>query len=289
MYETGAVIPQPVPRDPHRGQVGPASPLLVFVFVLAAVAGLAREASAHEPAFGFGADALHCGGIALEATTRIEERAATDTIDAGLGISDVVRVHVAVPFVVRSDGPARRSGPGDATVRAAWQAMRRRSPEYAFIRGGLVFGVKLPTGDPHGGVRLGTGSTDWFGAVAAAADGAWWTVGGDASYRLTTEVAGRKEGETLAWNAGAGPRWAGDGLASSLRLTMHGTHAGSDSFEGTPIRATGGAMLFAGTDAELVMRRVRLKGGVRVPLRPFRRGPDGVVDWALVAGAEIHR
>lgn len=257
--------------------------------VLLAVLALARDASAHEPAFGFGADALRRGGVALEATTRIEERAATDTVDLGLGVSDVVRVHVAMPFIVRSDGPARRSGPGDATVRAAWQAMRLGSPDSAFVRGVLVFGVKLPTGDPHGDVRLGTGSTDWFGALAAAADGARWSAAGDLGYRLTTEVAGRKEGETLAWNAGAGPRWAGDGLASSLRLTLHGTHEGSDSFEGRTIRATGGATLFAGGEAELVVRRVRVKGGVRVPFRPFRREPDGVVDWALVAGAEIHR
>ena len=221
----------------------------------------------HEPIFGVGPHTVFAGGMAVEVEGELSEDEIANVYELAYGVTPDLTVTGQLPLVYRAAG-AGRFGVGDASLRVKWRFLRRDSPG-AQDQLAVVAGVKLPTGPSAGELPLGTGSTDWMGALTYGHEGRRWYGWADVRYLFATEGAGVDRGDVFFYDAAFGVRpwllWY-DQPDLVVLAEVNGRHIGAVRRAGANVSGSGGDIVTAGPALFLTYRNYALKAGVAIPV-----------------------
>lgn len=245
---------------------------------------------AHEPLFGVGPHTLFRNGLGLEMEVDVEDGRLSFQNEAIYGVTADLAVTLAAPWVRKDGGNGVESGLGDISLRGKWRFFRRDYP------GGqdalaLVFGLKLPTGNDDLDMALGTGSTDFFGGIAAGHESRRWYYFGDLRYRVNTSANRLKRGNVMFYDVAWGVRPIRSGYERPdlvLLVEANGRTAGVAESGGVEIQNTGGRRLSISPGFLLSIRNVMFKGGVNIPVSWRLNGVQEDPETAVVIGFEFH-
>ena len=245
---------------------------------------------AHEPLFGVGPHTIYKNGLGLETEIELEDGGISLHNEAIYGVTTDLAVTAVVPWVRQEDGDSTSSGLGDISLRAKWRFFRHDGPGTQDALA-LVFGAKLPTGDDQAVMPLGTGSTDFFGGVAAGRESRRWYYFGDVRYRVNTEANGVKRGNAFFYDAAWGirpvlARYEQPDLV--LLVEANGKVAGKAQQDDIPNPNTGGHVFSISPGFLFSVRNVMLKGGINVPVLWDLNGAQEDPKTEMLFGIEVH-
>lgn len=277
--------------------------LAIITVFITAVLGIGA-AHAHEPIFGLGPHTIYKGGIGIEAEFEGEEASGAGEEETEFvlhneiiyGVTADLAVTLAVPYVIErtteSGGVEKSSsGLGDVSLRGKYRFWRRDAPGVQDAAA-LILGVKLPTGDDDRTPRLGSGSTDFLFALAAARESLTWYYFGDVRYRLNTEGGGGLEkGDRLFADLAIGIRpWPTEYYRPDLVLIaeFNWETIMRDELNGLDVEDSGGDRLFLSPSFFFTYRNLAVKGGVQIPVYQDLNGGQPEVDYRFKLAAELH-
>ncbi len=259
---------------------------------------------AHEPIFGLGPHTIFKGGVGVEVEIEGEKASGAGQVEKETvlhteiiyGITADTSVTLAVPNIIdrtREAGGEEKSisGLGDVSLRAKYRFWRRDRPG---VQDAMAFvaGVKLPTGDDTSTPRLGSGSTDFTFALAAARESLTWYYFGDVRYRLNTEGgSGLKKGDRLFADLALGVRpFPVEYLKPDLVLLveLNWETFMRDELSGVEIEDSGGDRLFVSPSFFLTYRNLAVKGGVQLPVHQALEGEQPEEDYRFKLAVELH-
>jgi len=221
-----------------------------------------------------------------------EERTEQElVVGLGYGLTADLEVKVELPYVWKDEGGRAESGIGDMVVGTKYRFLRIDSPG---LQRSIAahFQIKLPTGDDDTAPRLGSGSTDYLGALSAGYEGRRWYGFASTRYRLNTEGAGglRKgdrrfldlTGGVRPWLTGyREPDWV-------FLLELNWEHAARDELNGKSVANSGGSEIFASPGIFWTLRNHAIRTGVQVPLSSDLNGTQAETDYRFKLGYEGH-
>lgn len=259
---------------------------------------------AHEPIFGLGPHTIYKGGIGIEAEFEgakvsgagEEEKEYVLHTEIIYGITADTAVTLAVPYIIDRTleaGGAQESisGLGDVSLRAKYRFWRRDRPGIQDAVA-VVAGIKLPTGDNTGTPRLGSDSTDFVFALAAARESLTWYYFGDVRYRFNTEGGGGlKKGDRFFADLALGIRpWHVEYIKPDLVLLaeLNWETFQRDELSGVDIEDSGGDRLFVSPSFFFTYRNLALKGGVQLPVYQALKGEQPEEDYRFKLVVELH-
>lgn len=273
--------------EPTSAKGRPWATPLTAVLVIALWPG---AAFAHEPIFGVGPHTIFQGGVAAEVEGEFSKEAIANVYELAYGVTHSVTITSRLPLLYLHDGDANRFGVGDGQLRFKWRFLRIDSLG-AQDSMALVGGIKLPTGNPRGEPPLGTGSTDWLGALTYGHEGRrwyWWT---DVRYLLTTEGGGVDRGDVFFYDGAFGVRpWLlrYDQPDLVVLAELNGRHIGAAHTANDAVPNTGGNVLTGGPAIFFTYRNYALKGGIAFPLWHSLRGTQPDPQLEGVVALEAH-
>jgi len=223
-------------------------------------------------------DPLFVGGAETTSkaalTTELRDDGFDDRLRLAWSPAPGTRLSASLPFRGRSDRVNRRTGLGDLSVEG-----RAVLHERATIRVALDAAFTLPTGDAKGHLAPGSGSTDFTGGGVVAHAGPRLLLQGGARGRLATQ-SGR---DAFAIEAAAGAWLARSERTSALALVeVLAERVGPERRGGTDVLfSRAERTLFVAPALALRVDRIRLKGGVAIPVRTDAAVPPWRVGLAL--------
>ncbi len=245
---------------------------------------------AHEPLFGVGPHTIYQNGLGLEMELEVEDEEVSVHNEAIYGVTPDLAVTLVAPWVRKEEGNRSISGLGDISLRGKWRFFRRdgagRQDALA-----LVFGAKFPTGDEQAEMPLGTGSTDFFGGIAAGRESRRWYYFGDLRYRANTEADGLRQGDIFFYDVAWGVRPVRAGYEQPdlvLLVETNGKIAGKAEQDGVTNPNTGGHVLSVSPGFLFSIRNVMLKGGINVPVLWDLNGVQEDPETEILFGVEFH-
>ncbi len=259
---------------------------------------------AHEPIFGLGPHTIYKGGVGIEAEFEGEEASGGGEEEKEYvlhneiiyGVTADFSVTLAVPYVIEHERKAggvedSSSGLGDLSLRGKYRFWRRDAPGVQDAAA-FILGVKFPTGDDDKSPRLGSGSTDYLFALAAARESLTWYYFGDVRYRLNTEGGGGLEkGDRLFADLAIGIRpWPIKYLKPDLVLLaeLNWETFMRDELNGLDIEDSGGNRLFLSPSFFFTRRNLAVKGGVQIPVHQDLNGEQPEEDYRFKLAVELH-
>ncbi len=260
------------------------------VFGLLLVVCARLPAYAHEPLFGIGPHTLYQNGLGLESQIGFEDGGMSLDNEIFYGITTDLAVTVVAPWLRKKEGGRTSSGLGDISLRTKWRFFRRDAPGMQDALA-LIFGAKLPTGDEQSAMPLGSGSTDFFGGIAAARESRRWYYFGDLRYRVNTEANGLKRGNVLFYDAAWGIRPV---LAQYkqpdlvLLVEANGKVVGKVQRDDISNPDSGGHLFSISPGFLFSVRNLMLKGGVNVPVLWDLNGAQEDPKTEILLGIEFH-
>lgn len=278
--------------------------LLAFVMpILFVVLRGFGPACAHEPIFGLGPHTIYKGGVGIEVEFEGEESsgAGEDEKEYVLhneiiyGVKADFSVTLAVPYIIEREAKAggienSSSGLGDVSLRGKYRFWRRDAPGVQDAAA-LILGIKVPSGDDDKTPHLGSGSTDFLFALAAARESLKWYYFGDIRYRLNTEDGGIEKGDMFFADLAAGVRpWPTEYYRPDLVLIaeLNWETIMSDDLDGVDIEDSGGDRLFFSPSFFFTYRNLAVKGGVQIPIHQDLNGEQPEVNYRFKLAAELH-
>jgi len=266
-----------------------------MLLVAGAMVSVSGSAAAHEPIFGLGPHTIYQGGVGLEVEAAREsageERIRALHTEILYGVTPDLSITASVPLLRKEEGKRSRAGLGDTVFRAKWRFWRRDAlgtqKQLA-----LVAGVKLPTGDNAGPVRLGSGSVDFLAVFTGGYESRRWYSFGDVGIRINTEANGIRRGNRFFADVAGGIRpWLTGYWEPDLVLLVEANleHERRTRVKGALQEDTGGTVVAFSPGLLLSYRNVMFKAGVQFPVLQRlngdqeRRGPfyAVAVEWHL--------
>lgn len=270
--------------------------LLIFVFPL--------PLHAHEPIFGLGPHTIFKGGVGIEMEIEGEKASGSDEEEKEYvlhneilyGITADLAITFTVPYVLnrkQDDGKGEESssGIGDLSLRTKYRFWRSDRPGIQ-DSAAVIAGVKLPTGDDDRTPHLGSGSTDFLLALAAARESLKWYYFSDIRYRFNTEGGGGlRKGNRLFADLAVGIRlWPTEYLKPDLVLIaeLNWETFLRNELHGSDIKDSGGNRLFLSPSFFITYRNLAVKGGLQIPLHQNLNGEQSEVDYRFKLAVELH-
>ncbi|MFQ5798687.1 MAG: transporter [Bacteroidota bacterium] len=275
---------------------------LKLLFIVIALSSYVTGASAHEPTFGIGPHTIYRGGIGLEleyeygrqSNLYTEVRTRRLHFEAIYGITEDLALTLAVPQVtktVRSGANQKsKSGIGDILVRGKWR-FYRDDQFRAVNQLAIIGGVKLPTGNRSGDVRLGSGSTDFLLAFAAGRETRLWYYFADVRYRLNTSSGGRRGGNVFSYDGAFGVRPIRSEYRSPdlvMLVEINGHLEEKESVDGTKDPNSGGHVLSISPGMLLSYRNIMFKTAIKIPISQNLNGTQLRQKEEFIVGLEFH-
>ena len=256
---------------------------------------------AHEPIFGLGPNTIFKGGFGIETKyekellTGVDEPERTTSFRAEImyGVTGDLAVTLSVPTIfgyTKRDGEGSRSGIGDISFRTKYRFWRDDKPGVQDAAA-VIIGIKLPTGDYENTPALGSGSTDYLFALAAARASRRWYYFGNVRYRLNTKGNTIQFGNLFLADAAFGVRpWLTEYLKPDLvvMVELNWESRQRSKTEGQIMANSGGDRLFLSPGIFLTLRNWAIKGGVQIPLWQKMNGSQRETDYRYALAIEVH-
>ena len=213
------------------------------------------------------------------------------TAGLGYGLTADWEIRAAIPYVRKDINGDVEQGAGDAVLATKYRFIRIDSP--GLQRSLAVhFQIKLPTGDDDSTPRLGSGSTDYLGALSAGYEGRRWYGFASTRYRLNGEgTGGLKKGDRQFLDVTGGVRPWLTGYREPdwvFLLELNWEHAARDELDGKPVVNSGGSEIFASPGIIWTLRNHAIRTGVQVPLTSDLNGTQAESDYRFKIEYEAH-
>ena len=261
-------------------------------------------AFAHEPIFGLGPHVIYKGGIGVEMEYELNKASGhhQKEKESGLGaeviygITADLAATIAFPYSFRKEvsnqiGTQDSSGIGDVSLRLKYRFWRHDLPGIQ-DSAAIIGGVKLPTGDSHATPPLGSGSTDFICAFAAARESLKWYYFGDIRCKINTEgTRDLKKGNLLFVDLAVGIRpWPTQYLKPDLVVMteLNWETKTRDRLNGNKVNDSGANQLFLSPGFFLTYRNWAVKGGVQLPIYQDFNGEQAEDDYRFSLAIEAH-
>lgn len=252
-------------------------------------------AAAHEPVFGIGPETIYQGGLGVELGVDFAREGGGR--DRGLhteflfGVTEDLSLTLELPVLLRRERETgRTSGLGDVLLRGKFQFWRQDWLGGS-RRAAAILGVKVPTGDHHRDVPLGSGSFDAVAGTSVAHESRRWYGFATARYVFRSRRHGLDRGDRVRVEVAGGVRpWLTGYLDPDLvvLLEVNAERAGRDRRGGRKLPDTGGLAVFAGPTALLSYRNWMVKGGVQVPVAVSLHGDGKRPGRRAILALEYH-
>lgn len=268
---------------PEQMRLGDRSDRIVFkksnLFLAgASLAGLfvflfGPPAFAHGPLFSPAPETIWQGGTEVTLGYRRAEAGAEREqegfLEVEYGLTSRWEIGVELPYVSRHEDGIGADSVGDLTVTTKYQFWRLDLPGAQYKAAGFLR-VKAPTADSDASPRLGSGSTDAIGGLAAGYESRRWYWFASGAYRLNTKGdGGLEQGDRQVLNVVGGVRpvlGEYNEPDTVLMLELNWERADRDSLNGQALAGTGGWRLFASPVLWWTYRQAAVKAGVQIPL-----------------------
>lgn len=268
---------------------------LLAIGLIAAIS----PAAAHGPLFSASPHTPFKGAVEIELDYNREKASGAGkseserevALEIEYGITADWEVGVELPHVKRDDDGRGKVGIGDVVLGTKYRFLRHDSPG-AQTTAGLLFKVKLPSGDDDSDPRLGTGSTDFTGGLTGGYESRRWYAFADAIYRLNTEGGGgleKGDRQFLDLVGGVRPMLTGYLEPDTvLFLELNWENANRDRRNGVVVADTGGWEMFVSPGIFWTYRQLAVRTGVQIPLAHNLNGVQARTDYRFTLQFEHH-
>jgi Putative MetA-pathway of phenol degradation len=251
-----------------------------------ALALSSASATAHGPLFSPAPETIWKGGMQLTLGQRRKkadsERDRETFFEVKYGLTANWELLADLPYITRRTQSIESSGMGEVTLGTKYQFWRKDLPGAQYKAAGFL-NVKLPTADSGTTPKLGSGSSDVIGGIAAGYESRRWYWFASGSYRLNTKGdEGLEKGDAQTVNLVGGIRPVlseYDEPDTVLMLEFNWERADGDRLDGQPLASTGGWNLFIAPVLWWTYRQVALRGGVQIPLAEELKGDQIQPDY----------
>ncbi len=254
-----------------------------FVMTLAAE----NAAWAHGPVFSPGPETIWKGGtevtVAAPYSRQSGPGAGRDVLEPSIeieyGLTENWQIGIEAPYKFVDTSGADGGGMGDVVLDTKYQLWKKDLPG-AQYKAAAFARLKLPTASDTGTPRLGSGSTDLAGGVAAGYESRRWYWFTSAAYSLNNKGGGGLEkGDRQFLNAvgGVRPILSEYGEPDTVfMLELNWERSDRDKLNGLSLANTGGSELFISPVFWWTYRQIAVKGGVQLPVMQDLNGtqPD---------------